>query len=58
MYHRLIVEFGKRTGIQCVVNTSFNVKGQPIVDGPNDALSTFFGSGLDKLYLGPFLVEK
>ncbi len=58
MYHRLITEFGKRTGIQCVVNTSFNVKGQPIVDSPNDALFTFYGSGLNKLYMGSFIVEK
>jgi carbamoyltransferase len=49
---------GKRTGVPVVLNTSFNIKGQPIVENPNQAISTFFGSGLDLLVAGPFVLEK
>lgn len=58
LYHRLITEVGRRTGVPVVLNTSFNIKGQPIVENPNQAISTFFGSGLDVLVAGPFVVEK
>jgi carbamoyltransferase len=58
LYHRLISEVGKRTGIPVVLNTSFNIKGQPIVESPNQAISTFFGSGLDVLVAGSFVIEK
>jgi carbamoyltransferase len=57
-YHRLIKEVGARTGVPVVLNTSFNIKGQPIVENPNQAISTFFGSGLQVLVAGPFVVEK
>jgi carbamoyltransferase len=41
-----------------VLNTSFNLKGEPIVCSPQDALRTFYSSGLDALVLGDYLVEK
>jgi len=58
LYHHLIAEVGKRTGVPVVLNTSFNIKGQPIVENPNQAISTFYGSGLDILLAGSFAVEK
>jgi carbamoyltransferase len=57
-YHRLISEVGQRTGVPVVLNTSFNIKGQPIVENPNQAISTFFGSGLEVLVAGNFVIEK
>jgi carbamoyltransferase len=41
-----------------VLNTSFNVKGEPIVCSPTDALRCFYGSGMDALAIGSFLLEK
>jgi carbamoyltransferase len=58
LYHRLISEVAKRTGVPAVLNTSFNIRGQPIVENPNQAISTFYGSGLDLLVAGSFALEK
>jgi len=58
LYWRLIDEFGKRTGVPVVMNTSFNLRGEAIVHTPTDALRTFFSSGVDALVIGSFLVEK
>ena len=58
LYWRLIDEFGKRTGVPVVMNTSFNLRGEAIVHTPTDALRTFFSSGMDALIIGNFLVEK
>lgn len=58
LYWALIDEFGKRTGVPVVMNTSFNLRGEPIVGTPTDAIRTFFSSGMDALVLGSFLVEK
>ncbi len=58
LYHRLISCFAETTGVPAVLNTSFNVAGEPIVNTPADAIRCFFGSGLDALIMGPFLVEK
>lgn len=58
LYHQLISEFHRLTGVPVVLNTSFNVQGQPIVETPLDALSTFMGSGLDALFIGPFMIVK
>jgi carbamoyltransferase len=58
LYHRLLSELGRRTGVPMVLNTSFNIRGQPIVENPNQAISTFYGSGLDALFLGQRLLEK
>jgi carbamoyltransferase len=57
-YHSLISHFEKLTGLPVVLNTSFNIKGQPIVETPLDALSTFAGTGMDALIMGNFLLEK
>lgn len=58
LYYRLIDEFGKRTGVPVIMNTSFNLRGEAIVHSPTDAIRTFFSSGMDALFLGSFLVEK
>jgi carbamoyltransferase len=57
-YHRLIQRFGEATGVPVLLNTSFNLKGEPIVASPADAYATFRRSGLDLLALGPYLVAK
>ena len=57
-FYALIKEFGRRTGVPLIMNTSFNLKGEPIVCTPQDALKTFYSSGLDFLVLGNFIVAK
>jgi carbamoyltransferase len=57
-YWDAINAFKKLTGVPAVLNTSFNVAGQPMVCTPFDALSTFFACGLDYLAMGDFLVWK
>jgi carbamoyltransferase len=54
----LVRAFEERTGVPAVLNTSFNVRGQPIVETPLDAIGTFAATGLDALRLGPFLATK
>ena len=58
LYHRLITCFEQRTGVAALLNTSFNVKGEPIVCTVHDALRTFFSTGLDVLAAGSFLIRK
>jgi carbamoyltransferase len=58
LYWRLIDEFGKRTGVPVIMNTSLNLRGEAIVHTPTDAIRTFFSSGMDALVIGAFLVEK
>jgi len=58
LYWRVIDEFGKRTGVPVIMNTSFNLRGEAIVHTPTDAIRTFFSSGMDTLVIGSFLVEK
>ncbi len=58
LWHRLITETGKLTGIPVLLNTSFNVRGEPIVNSPFDAIRTFYSTGLDALVLEDFLVLK
>jgi carbamoyltransferase len=57
-YYDLIEHFGRLTGVPVVLNTSFNLKGDPIVCMPKDAIQTFFTSGLDDLVIGDFVVSK
>jgi carbamoyltransferase len=57
-YHDLIREFERRTGCGLVVNTSFNVRGEPIVCSPEDAYTCFMRTDMDYLVLGPFLLDK
>jgi carbamoyltransferase len=54
----LIERFGQATGVPIVLNTSFNLKGEPIVNTPADAFNTFSKSEMDNLVLENFLVEK
>ncbi|WP_242588233.1 carbamoyltransferase family protein [Streptomyces albidoflavus] len=57
--HRLLEEFGRQTGVPVLLNTSFNVRGEPIVNTTEDALRTFWATGLDLLVLGGrFVVRK
>ena len=58
LYHQLLVEFKKRTGVPVLVNTSFNTLGKPIVCTPRDAIECFYGSPFDALIIGSFLLEK
>jgi len=58
LFYRLINAFSNKTGIPVVLNTSFNLKGEPIVCTPEDALRTFFSCGLDALIIGSFEVRK
>lgn len=57
-YHRLISAFADRTGCALVVNTSFNVRGEPIVCTPDDAYRCFMRTDMDLLVLGNHLLEK
>ena len=58
LYHRYLSELGKRTGIACTLNTSFNIRGEPIVNTPMDALKCYFTTGLDALVIDRFVLEK
>jgi carbamoyltransferase len=58
LYWNLISEFGRRTGVPVIMNTSFNLRGEAIVNTPTDAVRTFFSSGMDYLVIGSYLVEK
>lgn len=57
-YHRVIREFERRTGIGAVLNTSFNLHGEPLVGGAEDAVDTFERSGLPHLALDRWLISK
>jgi carbamoyltransferase len=57
-YHALITEFERLTGCPVIVNTSFNVRGEPIVCTPEDAYRCFMRTHIDHLVLGPFLLDK
>jgi carbamoyltransferase len=58
MYNRLIGEFGKASSVPILINTSLNINEQPTVNSPLEALHTYFCSGLDVLFLGPFRLSK
>lgn len=58
LYHALLSEFRDRTGCPVLVNTSFNVSGEPIVCTPEDAFNCFMGSGLDALVAGNCVLRK
>lgn len=58
LYHRLIQKFGETTGIPVVLNTSFNLRGDPIVNTPEAAYDTFVRCDIDSLVMGPFVCEK
>ena len=58
LYHSLIKEFQTITGFPVLVNTSFNVRGEPIVCTPSDAFRCFMGTDLDFLVIGNFILDK
>lgn len=57
-FHQLISGFANRTGCPVIVNTSFNVRGEPIVCTPADAFACFARTAIDALVIGPFLVHR
>jgi carbamoyltransferase len=57
-FYEIIEEFEKITGVPILLNTSFNINGEPIVHSPDDALNTFFNSGLRYLAMEDYLIEK
>jgi carbamoyltransferase len=57
-YHALIAEFRRRTGCPVIVNTSFNVRGEPIVCTPEDAFRCFMGSDIERLVVGNAMLKK
>jgi carbamoyltransferase len=58
LYHRMIEEFRNKTGCPVIVNTSFNVRGEPIVMSPADAYLCFMRTEMDYLVMGPFVLDK
>lgn len=57
-YARLLSEFGQATGVPIVLNTSFNLRGEPIVNTPAETLSSFARSGMDMVVMGNTIVQK
>jgi carbamoyltransferase len=57
-YYRAVELFGEATGVPVVLNTSFNLRGEPIVTTPKNALNTFSKSDIDSLYMDGFVVRK
>ena len=57
-YYKLISEFKKKTGCPVIINTSFNVRGEPIVNTPEDAFNCFMGTDLDILVIGNCYLRK
>lgn len=57
LYHKLISEFYKITGVPMVLNTSFNLKGEPIAESPTDAYITFSYSHMDYLFMNPYVIH-
>lgn len=58
LYYDLINEFYKLTGVPVIINTSFNVRGEPIVCSPEDAYRCFMRTNMDNLVMGNFLINK
>ncbi|MBK7892780.1 MAG: carbamoyltransferase [Bdellovibrionales bacterium] len=58
LLHALLPEFEAQTGVPCLANTSFNVRGEPIVESPTDAFRCFMGTDLDALAIGSYWLEK
>ncbi len=58
LFYRLIKEFGRKSGTPVVINTSFNIRGEPIVCAPDDAYRCMMGTGIDFLVMGKFLIKR
>lgn len=57
-YYNVVKKFGQKTGIPVLLNTSFNLKGEPIINTAEEAYDIFMRSGLDALVLGNYLIVK
>lgn len=57
-FHAILEAFEKRTGCPVLLNTSFNVRGEPMVDTPQDAYRCFMATGMDVLVIGNFILQK
>ena len=57
-FYDLIKKFKEKTGCPIIVNTSFNVRGEPIVNNPSDAFNCFMGTDLDYLIIGNCVLDK
>ena len=57
-YYNLIKKYKEKTGCPVLINTSFNVRGEPIVNTPDDAFNCFMGTELDNLAIGNCYLEK
>ena len=57
-FHHLIEEFRNRTGVPVVLNTSYNLRGEPIVNTPEEAIDDYLSTGMNALVLGPYVLEK
>lgn len=57
-YYDLVKSFGKRTGIPILINTSFNIRGEPIVCTPEDAYRCMMGTGIDYLVIDRFIIKR
>jgi carbamoyltransferase len=57
-FYKIVKEFGERTGVPVILNTSFNVAGEPIVETPQDSIRCFLGTDIDALFIGSYLLEK
>lgn len=58
VYHKLIETFYQMTGIPVILNTSFNINKEPIVESPEDALNCFLSTDLDELYMEDYIITK
>ena len=57
-YYQVVKKFGQATGVPVLLNTSFNLRGEPIVTSPANAFNTFSKSGIDVLVLENFVIRK
>jgi carbamoyltransferase len=57
-FHQLIGKFAEASGVPVLLNTSFNIRGEPVVNTPENAINTFVNSGIDSLVMGDFIVDK
>ncbi len=57
-YYDVIKKLGDKTGVPVVLNTSFNIQGEPVVESPKDAIRCFFSTGLDALVIGNYVLTK
>jgi len=57
-FYDLISKFKEKTGCSVILNTSFNIRGEPIVNSPVDAINCFMGTDLDYLVIGNFILDK